>query len=1357
MGSVPGVARARRLVGRSSQATFAVCISLAVLVTLQAPGRITADTKLDLYTDPADFLRRATRLWDGRTAFGYVPNQQWGYLFPSGPFFWLGRNLGLQTWVVQRAWLSAILIMALLGALRLATELGIGTASTRIVAATSYALSPTMLSHIGHLSAGAPLGLAALPWVVIPLVSLSRRGKPSTAAVASAVAFAAGGAVNATVALLVLPLPALYLLTRRRSRARGSILRWWSAAIAVASIGPIVGLALLRQFGLDFTKITESASQTAATLNATDVVRGSSDWLSYFSLGKPWSPAGQLFVHSVPVLLAVGLVTALGIAGLASSDLPERRWLSLTFGLGFVGQAIAYRGVWAGPFAADVQQLLDGPLVVLRNLSKLGGLVALPLALGLGHVLASFHRPRVRQTVLWSVTAAMMAATLPVATGRLLPSGSFTGLPSYWREFASFQAQDPNSRALLTPSASFGEYTWGRTLDEPLQSIGRAPFVVGALYPGGGSLPASRLLDQIDARLSRGEPVPGLAATLSRFGIRFVVLRADLDRSRTGVVEPGVIAAALDATNGIVRAQSFGPVVDSTPSADRLLSRTVAPIHALEVYEVLGAAPLATTQPADPVRLIGGLESILNREVAKFVGNRAVLVDADGAALQSTQTIVADGLRLRDRNFGDVRGNLNSSYTLGANEVPVGSQRLVPVDLTNPSESLSIAGDDEAHISASSSFGSLARLPEAQPYAAFDANQWTSWMPDPLQTDGTGEWIQATFATPRKLQGLTIRLLLDVPTRPTIAKIRIVTEQGSRSFTMRRTFEPQEIAILPGSSSFLRLEILSVDGIPGGSSQVGIAELAIPGLAPRRPLIVPKPRANDASSTSFFFERTSTPLLNPARWAEEPLLDRLFSSSSKATYDLVVTGSLRQPTSSAIIQKFSAEGPVAATASSSWFGRSSLSASGAIDADLTTAWVADPYDPEPTLTVSWKKTQTVSGITISATGAPNRTPTEILVTATNYPVQRVTLINGKAALSTMRTREIKVSVLQSDVPFGVQSLATPSAVAIQEITFAGASGYVDRRMVPKLSCGSGPTVRIDGLKMKTRPVASIDAVLSGGPVALQVCGDSAIVIGPGLHRLDEVGGGPFALSSASLIRTTSRASTAQTRSIHVTQWDDSTRTLTAGSGPTTILAISENFNPGWHAMFRGVALPTLRLDGWRQGWLIPAGEAGEIRLSFGPTSTFRIAIVVWIVAFVLFVGLAWAFARRRCTDCELVGYSGGPTRIGDVAAVVAIGLTGGIAVLVVAAVRYLRRDPIVHRLVAFGAFALSTIVSAVGNDAQPGSSTGAFSGFAQLSALVAVSCVLVAVTNRPANGNPHQSNCNTIIDQSFKPSEDVTP
>src|SRR5205807_2549903 len=51
-------------------AALAVSSLIVVYTFLQAPGRIVADTKLDLYVAPGEFLRRALHLWDSQAAFG---------------------------------------------------------------------------------------------------------------------------------------------------------------------------------------------------------------------------------------------------------------------------------------------------------------------------------------------------------------------------------------------------------------------------------------------------------------------------------------------------------------------------------------------------------------------------------------------------------------------------------------------------------------------------------------------------------------------------------------------------------------------------------------------------------------------------------------------------------------------------------------------------------------------------------------------------------------------------------------------------------------------------------------------------------------------------------------------------------------------------------------------------------------------------------------------------------------------------------------------------------------------------------------------------------------------------------------
>ena len=76
---------------------------LWVLVVAQRPGHLVRDTKLDLSIDPGRFLASVTHLWNPASGFGMVPDQAYGYLFPMGPYYWLGAAFGMPEWIVQRA------------------------------------------------------------------------------------------------------------------------------------------------------------------------------------------------------------------------------------------------------------------------------------------------------------------------------------------------------------------------------------------------------------------------------------------------------------------------------------------------------------------------------------------------------------------------------------------------------------------------------------------------------------------------------------------------------------------------------------------------------------------------------------------------------------------------------------------------------------------------------------------------------------------------------------------------------------------------------------------------------------------------------------------------------------------------------------------------------------------------------------------------------------------------------------------------------------------------------------------------------------------------------------------------------
>ena len=139
----------------------------ADLTFAQSPGQISPDTKLDLTANPLRFLARATNLWNSELPFGQAQNQAYGYLFPHGTFFLAGDLLGLPGWVTQRLWWALLLTVGFWGLLRVAEALGIGTPTSRVIAAAAFALSPRVLTTLGSISSETlPMMLA--PWVLLP-------------------------------------------------------------------------------------------------------------------------------------------------------------------------------------------------------------------------------------------------------------------------------------------------------------------------------------------------------------------------------------------------------------------------------------------------------------------------------------------------------------------------------------------------------------------------------------------------------------------------------------------------------------------------------------------------------------------------------------------------------------------------------------------------------------------------------------------------------------------------------------------------------------------------------------------------------------------------------------------------------------------------------------------------------------------------------------------------------------------------------------------------------------------------------------------------------------------------------------
>ena len=127
-----------------------------------------------------------------------------------------------------------------------------------------------------------------------------------------------------------------------------------------------------------------------------------------------------------------------------------------------------------------------------------------------------------------------IAAAAPAFTGAIAVRGSFERTPQHWVDTARWlESHASDGQALVVPAANFGEYSWGRPIDEPLRALTSAPYAVRDAVP---LAPAGtiRLLDEVERRLQTGRSLGAAADVLLRAGVRHLVVRNDLATNESG-------------------------------------------------------------------------------------------------------------------------------------------------------------------------------------------------------------------------------------------------------------------------------------------------------------------------------------------------------------------------------------------------------------------------------------------------------------------------------------------------------------------------------------------------------------------------------------------------------------------------------------------------------------------------------------------------------------------------------------------------------------------------------------------------------------------------------------------------------
>ncbi len=1208
-------------------ASLLVYLVLLAFALFEQVGRTTSDTKTPLIERPGTFLHEATTLWDPMMNFGELQNQAYGYLFPQGPFYLAGSAMHVAPWITERVWAVLLVVVAAEGLRRLALSMGF-TPWAAWVAGMAYGLSPRILSQFAVRSAEL-LPTAVLPWVVLPIVlAATGRLAPRRAALFSGVAFMFGGAVNATATVAGLPLVVVFLVwAARRRLVPWSMLGWWSLVLVVTNAWWAVSLLRLRVYSPPFFDFVEDAKTTTGTAGFAATVRGLSNWINYTFMGsRPDWPAGFEFSYQPVLVLASGVLAALGVLGLVWLPKPWRAPVVVAACVGLVCVTVAHSSPFQSPLAPGLQHVLDGGLALLRNVSKAELMVRLPLCLGIGATFARLARRRRtrRAGARLPVAAVAAGALVALVLGMAQPvvalntrSPGWTQVPDYWSQAAAYLDKTPgHQRAWIVPGTGFALQTWGWTFDEPFQGVAKTPWVSRSQVPLAPPT-TIRILSSLEHFLETGSGSPDLGQALGRLGLGYVVVRHDLDEDAADTTTSNLVSIALARSRGVHRVALFG-------------NQGLGP--AIEVYKVTSGnvAPDLEVRPLDGAVTVGSASSDVVQAVAEgLVSSRQPVVVQGDDGWRRPVDIVGDTYRDREHDFGRVH---DSDGPVRAAGEPEHGGRVVQDYPANEASRPVRAEYDGATVATASSssawVGGLGRVqPESAPYAAFDGDRYTGWRSGYFR-DARQQWLEMRWSTAHQVGKVQISSTAGDPGTAEVTHWRITV--GHR--TVRATVDPfTGIARADLGNASGRSMRIAVDGVRRGEDQpVSILEVASDVTPYRRTLVMPT--LDLAADPSFVF--TAQPetracistLLGPdcagsrqAASEESSGIDRTFRVGHPGSWSFSGTSVARSTPGTVSLLD-----PIGSTAvlhaSSQWYSDPGVSARLAYDGATTTSWIADPRDPAPRLSIDFDRPRTIDRLTVAAPAPPAVRPTDAVIESAQG--RRVVHLDAFGTFAPLRTKHAVITFTnptRGGDPIGISELNTFPAKITAPLDGGTATGAV---------CGLGPVLFVDGRRYETKVSGFMGDVVSAGPLHFESC-SGPVRLAAGTHRLQLVSTEQFQPVTA-LLRAPTTSPDGASRNLGRASGPITSQAMTLGPGGSAMLSTTRNLNLGWEATLNGKRLKPMISDGWAQAWRLPAGKGGRLVVTFAPQRPYLVGLYAGLVlAFLALVAAAVLLVRTR--------------------------------------------------------------------------------------------------------------------------------
>jgi arabinofuranan 3-O-arabinosyltransferase len=782
-----------------------------------------------------------------------------------------------------------------------------------------------------------------------------------------------------------------------------------------------------------------------------------------------------------------------------------------------------------------------------------------------------------------------------------------------------------------------------------MQALGRSDWVIDNGLPL-GSVGSARVLDSLSRAIRLGGPSEGLAETLARSGIDYVVVRNDIDTLATFAPSRSVARAVLASSPNLTRVAAFGSVAPAgTDEVVRDFDRELA-TPAVEIFRVSGEVPrVAIADLSDAIAMTGGPESLMATAALGLIerDDPVVFTGDLPPGLTLDTNIVTDGLMRRDRALG--RGSESLSAVLTADAASRLARRqsdLVP--FAEPTYTVATFRGGVADVTASTSRAfadSVGALRSgSQPYAAVDGLPRTWWESGAV-SGPVGQWLEIRLRQPADLRGTTLSVVQNPLVGSQVTAVDIETDNGS----WREEVGPDGSVGPLRDARFIDADRLRITAIAatGSVGEFGIREVDMPGLEPSMPLLTPSV-APGSDIQGIVLEAREPGRAACVQLAEgvrcDPgyrmddvdggVLDRLVSIPAVLDGSWDIEGAIRSGLPAA--ELFDPVGAGLVARASSWLGDDvRVRPSAAVDGSDSTAWVADVLDPRPRLTLTWNDFRTLTAIRIVplADGQRFAKPVQVTIDAGGQSVTSSMGVDGRILIPPVNARSLTLEVEQSTPIISVQSgsgAASQMPVAIAEVVIEGSEDLVYK---PDLSattgavCGFGPALTVGSVTIPTRVETTLGGVLQGQDARVIPCGWSETPLGRGTHRIR--------LDPSPLVNPTRLAFTSEreqgptdTRALRVTQWSDTAREVQLGPGDAALLRVAESSNPGWSATISGQPLEAVRIDGWQQGWLIPEGTGGTIRMDFAPASFYGWGISAGFLAAAAAVMVGLVFPGR---------------------------------------------------------------------------------------------------------------------------------